>query len=86
MRVRSASGEASFTIRFLEAYVRRRGRWELVAWQSSMLPSKLEGQAVELMVPCSLNAPDDVLEAEAESAVAGVGLLQPEVEAVVVAA
>jgi hypothetical protein len=52
-----------------------------------MLPSKLEGQAVEsLMVPCSLNAPDDVLEAEAESAGAGVGLLQPEVEAVVVAA
>jgi ketosteroid isomerase-like protein len=42
MRVRSASGEASFTIRFLEAYVRRRGRWELVAWQSTRLPSKLE--------------------------------------------
>lgn len=38
MRVRSASGESAFTIRFLEAYVRRRSRWELVAWQSTRVP------------------------------------------------
>jgi len=35
MRVRSASGEEGFTIRFLEAYVQRRGRWQLVAWQAT---------------------------------------------------
>jgi Domain of unknown function (DUF4440) len=40
MHVRSAGGEATFTIRFLEAYVRRRGRWELVAWQSTILPQR----------------------------------------------
>jgi hypothetical protein len=37
MRVRSEGKELAFTIRFLEAYVRRRGRWELVAWQSTRL-------------------------------------------------
>ena len=42
MRVRLASGDASFTIRFLEAYCRRRGHWELVAWQSTKLPDKFE--------------------------------------------
>src|SRR6059058_3631548 len=37
MRVRSNGKEIAFTVRFLEAYVRRRGRWELVAWQSTRL-------------------------------------------------
>ena len=37
MRVRADGKEIAFTIRFLEAYVRRRGRWELVAWQSTRL-------------------------------------------------
>jgi hypothetical protein len=38
MHVRSGQQEMRFTIRFLEAYVRRRGRWELVAWQSTTVP------------------------------------------------
>jgi len=37
MRVRSGGKEIAFTIRFLEAYVHRRGRWELVAWQSTRI-------------------------------------------------
>ena len=37
VRVRSDGKELAFTIRFLEAYVRRRGRWELVGWQSTRL-------------------------------------------------
>ena len=38
MKVR-ANGEARrFGIRFTETYVNRRGRWQLVAWQSTRLP------------------------------------------------
>ena len=37
MRVRSDGQDRAFTVRFLEAYTRRRGRWELVAWQSTRL-------------------------------------------------
>jgi hypothetical protein len=37
MRVRAGGKEIAFTIRFLEAYVHRRRRWELVAWQSTRL-------------------------------------------------
>jgi uncharacterized protein DUF4440 len=39
MRVRSQGQERAFTIRFLEAYVFRHRRWELVAWQSTRLPA-----------------------------------------------
>ncbi len=38
MRVRMGGEALAFTIRFLEAYVRRDGRWQLVAWQSTRLP------------------------------------------------
>lgn len=38
MRVRSASGESTFEIRFIEVYVRHGRRWLLTAWQSTRLP------------------------------------------------
>ena len=39
MRVRVDGRVLEFTIRFLETYVRREGRWQLTAWQSTRLPS-----------------------------------------------
>jgi ketosteroid isomerase-like protein len=35
MRVRNATGAASFGIRFTEVYVRRGGRWLLTAWEAT---------------------------------------------------
>ena len=40
MRVISNGQELAFTIRFLEVYVRRDGRWLLEAWQSTRLPDR----------------------------------------------
>jgi hypothetical protein len=37
MRVRTATGVASFDIRFTEVYVRREGHWLLTAWESTRL-------------------------------------------------
>ena len=39
MHVMSDGQEFIFSIRFLEAYVRRDGRWLLTAWQSTRLPA-----------------------------------------------
>ena len=37
MRVRNATGVSSFWIRFTEVYVRRGGRWLLMAWEATKL-------------------------------------------------
>jgi ketosteroid isomerase-like protein len=39
MRVRNSAGLNSFTIRFVEVYVRRDGRWLLTAWQATRVAS-----------------------------------------------
>jgi ketosteroid isomerase-like protein len=38
VRVRANGRQMSFQIRFTNVYVRRDGRWQMVAWQSSRLP------------------------------------------------
>lgn len=38
MKVRSEGRESSFQIRFIDVYVRRKGQWQMVAWQSTRLP------------------------------------------------
>jgi len=38
MRVRSQDRQSSFAVRFTTVYVRREGRWQMVAWQSTRLP------------------------------------------------
>ncbi|MSQ06014.1 MAG: nuclear transport factor 2 family protein [Dehalococcoidia bacterium] len=30
-------GERSFRIRFIDVYVKRRGRWQMVAWQATQI-------------------------------------------------
>jgi hypothetical protein len=37
MRVRNAAGVSSFGIRFTEVYVRRSGRWQLMAWEATRI-------------------------------------------------
>jgi len=37
IRARAGTQQGSFTARFLEVYVQRRGHWELVGWQSTRL-------------------------------------------------
>jgi len=39
-RVRSEGKEDGFQIRFIDVYVKRHGRWQMVAWQSTRLPEK----------------------------------------------
>src|SRR5262245_36368691 len=39
-KVRSGSGRLSFRARFTDVYVKRAGRWQLVAWQSTRLPDQ----------------------------------------------
>jgi ketosteroid isomerase-like protein len=38
MQVRANDAVQRFSIRFTETYIDRRGRWQLVAWQSTRLP------------------------------------------------
>ncbi len=38
VKVISRGQEQSFTIRYIDVYVRRVGKWQMVAWQSSRLP------------------------------------------------
>ena len=38
MRVRSQDRQSSFAVRFTTVYVKREGRWQMVAWQSTRLP------------------------------------------------
>ena len=40
VRIRAASDEISFQLRFINIYVKRNGRWQMVAWQSTRLPSQ----------------------------------------------
>lgn len=40
LTVRSEGKEESLQVRFIDVYVRRRGRWQMVAWQSTRLPEK----------------------------------------------
>ncbi|MGH8247258.1 MAG: nuclear transport factor 2 family protein, partial [Gammaproteobacteria bacterium] len=37
MRTQSGGQERDFRIRFLDVYVKRQGRWQMVAWQSARL-------------------------------------------------
>ncbi len=38
MAVRSGNQRSSFQIRFTDVYVKRHGRWQMCAWQSTRLP------------------------------------------------
>jgi ketosteroid isomerase-like protein len=38
MQVRAAGQVRRFTIRYTDVYVRRAGRWQTVAWQSTVVP------------------------------------------------
>lgn len=38
VKVNSRGQEQSFSIRYIDVYVRRNGKWQMVAWQSSRLP------------------------------------------------
>lgn len=38
VRVAANAQQLSFQIRFIAAYARREGRWQMVAWQSTRLP------------------------------------------------
>lgn len=40
MRVRSQDRQTSFAVRFTTVYVKRQGRWQMVAWQSTRLPEQ----------------------------------------------
>jgi hypothetical protein len=39
-KVRSEGKEEGFQLRFIDVYVKRHGRWQMVAWQSTRLPEK----------------------------------------------
>jgi hypothetical protein len=36
--VRMAGSDREFSLRYTDVYVRRSGRWQLLAWQSTRLP------------------------------------------------
>jgi hypothetical protein len=38
LAVRRASADQEFSVRYTDIYVRRSGRWQLLAWQSTRLP------------------------------------------------
>ena len=38
VKINSRGQEQSFTLRYTDVYVRRGGKWQMVAWQSSRLP------------------------------------------------
>lgn len=38
VKVSSRGQEQAFTIRFIDVYTKRNGKWQMVAWQSSRLP------------------------------------------------
>ena len=40
MKVRTGGQELAFRIAFTDVYVRRDGRWQMVAWQSTRLPER----------------------------------------------
>lgn len=43
MKVRAGGQELAFRIAFTDVYVRRDGRWQVVAWQSTRLPGESAG-------------------------------------------